>query len=54
MSCKDKTEKKYHVNKWNMLEIQISENLLIYSAFYISCSANNNKTIISKLFYVQD
>lgn len=38
----------------NMSETQISENLLIYSAFYVSSSANNNKTIISTLFYKKD
>lgn len=38
----------------NMSEAQISENLLIYSAFYISSSASNNKIIISKLFYMKD
>lgn len=37
-----------------MSETQISENLLIYSAFYVSSSANNNKTIISTLFYKKD
>lgn len=54
MSYKDKKEKKNRLNKWNMSDTQIPENLLIYSAFYISSSANNNKIIISKRFYVQD